>query len=100
MRKSLWNWDARNLVNTVADPAAGKEGGKKHENYAAASGGHLFTTRKTKFTKGMFLHLSVSHSVHRRGGVCLSACWDSGSWEPQSQIQIFLSDSDLDTGNS
>ena len=23
----------------------------------------------------MFLHLSVSHSVHR--GVCLSACWDS-----------------------
>ena len=24
----------------------------------------------------MFLHLSVSHSVHR-GGVCLSACWDT-----------------------
>ena len=24
----------------------------------------------------MFLHLSVSHSVHRRG-VCLSACWDT-----------------------
>ena len=23
----------------------------------------------------MFLHLSVSHSVH--GGVCLSACWDT-----------------------
>ena len=26
--------------------------------------------------KVMFLHLSVSHSVHR-GGVCLSACWDT-----------------------
>ena len=26
----------------------------------------------------MFLHLSVSHSVHGgRGGVCLSACWDT-----------------------
>ena len=24
----------------------------------------------------MFLHLSVSHSVHR-GGVCPSACWDT-----------------------
>ena len=27
-----------------------------------------------KFAKVMFLHVSVSHSVHR--GVCLSACWD------------------------
>ena len=27
-------------------------------------------------TKDMFLHLSVSHSVHR-GSVCLSACWDA-----------------------
>ena len=26
----------------------------------------------------MFLHLSVSHSVH--GGVCLSACWDTTAW--------------------
>ena len=27
----------------------------------------------------MFLHLSVSHSVHGGGGggVCLSACWDT-----------------------
>ena len=25
----------------------------------------------------MFLHLSVSHSVHREGGVCLSGCWDT-----------------------
>ena len=30
--------------------------------------------RPQKFAKAMFLHLSVSHSVHR-GGVCLSACW-------------------------
>ena len=37
----------------------------------------------------MFLHLSVSHSVHR-GGVCLSACWDTypqppGADSPQKQ---------------
>ena len=31
---------------------------------------------QTKFAKVMFLHLSVSHSVHR-GGVCPSACWDA-----------------------
>ena len=30
---------------------------------------------QTKFAKVMFLHQSVSHSVH--GGVCLSACWDT-----------------------
>ena len=30
---------------------------------------------QTKFAKVMFLHLSVSHSVHREG-VCLRACWD------------------------
>ena len=28
------------------------------------------------FLKVLFLHLFVSHSVHRRG-VCLSACWDT-----------------------
>ena len=28
----------------------------------------------------MFLHLSVSHSVHRVWGVCLSACWDITPW--------------------
>ena len=31
---------------------------------------------QTKFAKVIFLHVSVSHSVHR-GGVCLSACWDT-----------------------
>ena len=30
---------------------------------------------QTKFAKVMFLHLSVSHSVHR--GVCLSARWNT-----------------------
>ena len=34
-----------------------------------------FYCPQTKFAKVMFLHLSVSHSVHR--GVCLSACWDT-----------------------
>ena len=34
-----------------------------------------FYCPQTKFAKVMFLHLSVSHSVH--GGVCLSACWDT-----------------------
>ena len=32
---------------------------------------------QTKFAKVMFLHLSVSHSVHRGVDVCLSACWDT-----------------------
>ena len=35
-----------------------------------------FYRPQTKFAKVMFLHLSVSHSVHR-AGVCLSACWDT-----------------------
>ena len=41
---------------------------------------------QTKFAKVMFLHLSVSHSVHR-GGVCLSACWDTppGTRHPPDQ---------------
>ena len=34
----------------------------------------LYYRPQTKFGKIMFLHLSVSHSVHR-GGVCLSASW-------------------------
>ena len=37
-----------------------------------------FCTRyrsQAKFAKVLFLHLSVSHSVHR--GVCPSACWDA-----------------------
>ena len=32
-------------------------------------------TVRNEVAKVMFLHLSVSHSVH--GGVCLSACWDT-----------------------
>ena len=36
----------------------------------------LITVRKRSCGKVMFLHLSVSHSVHK-GGVCLSACWDT-----------------------
>ena len=35
----------------------------------------IITVRKRSCGKVMFLHLSVSHSVHRR--VCLSACWDT-----------------------
>ena len=31
---------------------------------------------QTKFAKVMFLRLSVSHSFHKGGGVCLIACWD------------------------
>ena len=34
-----------------------------------------FITVRNEVAKVMFLHLSVSHSVH--GGVCLSACWDT-----------------------
>ena len=39
-----------------------------------------FYRPQTKFAKVMFLHLSVSHSVHSWGGVggvCTSACWDA-----------------------
>ena len=35
----------------------------------------VVTVRKRSCGKVMFLHLSVSHSVH--GGVYLSACWDT-----------------------
>ena len=35
----------------------------------------MFNVCKRSCGKVMFLHLSVSHSVH--GGVCLSACWDT-----------------------
>ena len=34
-----------------------------------------FYRPQTKFAKVTFLHLSVSHSVHR--GVCFSVCWDT-----------------------
>ena len=36
----------------------------------------LVTSRNEVVTKVIFLHMSVIHSVHR-GGVCLSACWDT-----------------------
>ena len=35
----------------------------------------IVTVRKRSCGKVMFLHLSVSHSVH--GGGCPSACWDT-----------------------
>ena len=38
----------------------------------------FITVRRRSCGKVMFLHLPVSHSVHR-GGVCLSACWDTHS---------------------
>ena len=37
--------------------------------------GHFYHPQ-TNFAKVMFLHLSVSHSVHGGGGVCPSACSD------------------------
>ena len=38
---------------------------------------HSPTFWSIKMCNFIFLHLSVSHSVHRwGGGVCLSACWD------------------------
>ena len=41
----------------------------------------IITVRKRSCGKVMFLHLSVSHSVHGGvGGVCLSACWDTPPW--------------------
>ena len=43
-----------------------------------------FYLPQTKFAKFMFLHLSVSHSVHR--GVCLSACWDIHPHLPGTDI--------------
>ena len=44
----------------------------------------IFNNRtQTKCAKVMFLHLSVSHSVHKGRGICLSACWDSR--HPQEQ---------------
>ena len=53
-----------------------------------------FYRPQTKFAKVMFLHLSVSHSVHREG-VCLSACWDTprkqkppGSRHPHEQCML------------
>ena len=50
----------------------------------------FFYRPQTKFAKVMFLHLSVSHSVHG-GGVCLSACWDTHpSRLPWEQISPHL----------
>ena len=49
---------------------------------------------QTKFAKVMFLHLSVSYSVHM-GGVCLSACWDTPPEQTPPQEQCMLGD----TGN-
>ena len=47
-----------------------------HEEYIFQK--KKFTVRKRSCGKAMFLHLSVSHSVHGGGGVCLpSACWDT-----------------------
>ena len=37
----------------------------------------IFTGRNEVVAKVIFLHLSVIHSVHRREGVCLCACWDT-----------------------
>ena len=37
----------------------------------------IFTGRNEVVARVIFLHLSVIHSVHRREGVCLSACWDT-----------------------
>ena len=34
-----------------------------------------FYRTQTKFTRVMFLHLAVSHCVHKGGDVCPSACW-------------------------
>ena len=44
----------------------------------------IFTARKRSCWKVMFLHLSVSHSVHG-GGVCPSACWDTPPPPPPRQ---------------
>ena len=47
----------------VADPAVGR-GGDKHETYAFAFGSPFYGPQRS-WGKVMFLHLSVSHSVHR-----------------------------------
>ena len=65
-----------------------REGASRHQ-------GQVFTDRKTKFAKVIFLHLSVSHSVHRgacmvvvvggmhgRGCVWLGSCMAGGcAWQ-------------------
>ena len=60
----------------MADPGFPRRG-------AQPQGGHqpIITSRNEVVAKVIFLHLSVIHSVHR-GGVCLSACWDT---TPQSR---------------
>ena len=42
---------------------------------------NIVTGRNEVVAKVIFLHLSVIHSVHR-GGVCLSACWDTSPPPP------------------
>ena len=42
-------------------------GDEKHKIHAAASSGHPFYNPQCSCGKVMFLHLSVSHSVHRGG---------------------------------
>ena len=47
---------------------------------------------QTKFAKVMFLHLSVSHSAHRGGGLgaCPIACWDTPTGQVQPPSLCFL----------
>ena len=52
---------------------------------------------QTKFAKVMFLYLSVSHSVHGGGDICLCACWDTNTppwantpWSRHAPTQCIL----------
>ena len=40
---------------------------------------NVIAVRKRSLRRLCFSHLYVSHSVHRGGGVCQSACWDTSS---------------------
>ena len=59
----------------VVDPAAGW--GEKHEIYAAAFGGHLFTARKRNLRRLCFYRCL---SVHGGGHVWQRACMAGGGW--------------------
>ena len=50
-----------------------------------------FYRPQTKFAKVMFLHVSVSHSVHRGGGGGIPACLTGLSWGGVSQhaLQVY-----------
>ena len=52
---------------TVADPAAGLGGGKKHEIYGAAFGGHHFYRLQRSWGKVIFSEACVNNSVHGGG---------------------------------